>query len=138
MAAPGGLTPFEDFVSVSYELINYNTLQPITHSGNYAEVNNSQFIFLKVHSLLTGFDKRVNRIILTFKQYTHLNYQVYLKVSNSAHLLSSTQIPLNKKTSNNIIYYEADITDIVVSSPTEEHYFAITTSSSMSFYVNGI
>lgn len=137
MAAPGGLTPFEDFVSVSYELINYNTLQPITHSGNYAEVNNSQFIFLKVHSLLTGFDKRVNRIILTFKQYTHLNYQVYLKVSNSAHLLSSTQIPLNKKTSNNIIYYEADITDIVVSSPTEEHYFAITTSSSMSFYVNG-
>jgi len=83
MAIPGGLTPFEDFVSVSYELINYNTLQPITHSGNYAEVNNSQFIFLKVHSLLTGFDKRVNRILLTFKQYTNLNYQVNLKVSNA-------------------------------------------------------
>lgn len=137
MADPGGLIPREDNVNVSYQLINYNTLQPITHSGNYAEVNNSQFIFLTVTSSLTGFDKRVNRIILTFKQYTHLNYQVYLKVSNSAHLLSSTQIPLNKKTSNNIIYYEADITDIVASSPTEEHYFAITTSSSMSFYVNG-
>ena len=137
MADPGGLIPREDYVNVSYQLINYNTLQPITHSGNYAEVNNSQFIFLTVTSSLTGFDKRVNRIILTFKQYTHLNYQVYLKASNSAHLLSSTHIPLNKKTSNNIIYYEADITDIVASSPIEEHYFAITTSSSMSFYVNG-
>lgn len=137
MAAPGGLTPFEDFVSVSYELINYNTLQPITHSGNYAEVNNSQFIFLKVHSLLTGFDKRVNKIFLTFKQYTNLNYQVNLKVSNAGHFISSAQIPLRKYTLNNIICYEADITDIVVSSPTEEHYFAITTSSSMSFFVNG-
>ncbi len=137
MAIPGGLTPFEDFVSVSYELINYNTLQPITHSGNYVEVNNSQFIFLKVHSLLTGFDKRVNKILLTFKQYTNLNYQVYLNVSNTGHFISNTQIPLRKYTSNNLVCYEADITDIVVSSPTEEHYFAITTSSSMSFFVNG-
>ena len=137
MAIPGGLTPFEDFVSVSYQLISYNTLQPITHSGNYAEVNNSQFIFLKVHSLLTGFDKRINKILLTFIQYTNLNYQVYLNVSNAGHFISNTQIPLRKYTSNNHIYYEADITDIVVSSPTEEHYFAITTSSSMSFFVNG-
>lgn len=137
MAIPGGLTPFEDFVSVSYQLISYNTLQPITHSGNYAEVNNSQFIFLKAHSLLTGFDKRINKILLTLIQYTNLNYQVYLNVSNAGHFISNTQIPLRKYTSNNHIYYEADITDIVVSSPTEEHYFAITTSSSMSFFVNG-
>lgn len=47
MAIPGGLTPFEDFVSVSYQLISYNTLQPITHSGNYAEVNNRQFKIVK-------------------------------------------------------------------------------------------
>ena len=49
MAAPGGLTPLNDLVSVSYQLINRNTLQAISHTGNYAEVNNSQFIFLKIH-----------------------------------------------------------------------------------------
>ena len=33
MAAPGDLNPLFDLVSVSYELINRNTLQPISHSG---------------------------------------------------------------------------------------------------------
>ena len=138
MAAPGDLNPLFDLVSVSYELINRNTLQPISHSGNYAEVNNSQFIFLKVHPQLTSFDKRAKKVLLTFKQYTNLNYQVYLSESNTAHLISSNQIPLRKYTSNNTICYEADITDLVASHPTREIYFALTTSSNMSFYVSGV
>ena len=137
MAAPGNLNPLFDLVSVSYELINRNTLQPISHSGNYAEVNNSQFIFLKVHPQLTSFDKRAKKVLLTFRQYTNFSYQVYLSESNTAHLISSNQIPLRKYTSNNTICYEADITDFVASHPTREIYFAITTSSNMSFYVNG-
>ena len=105
MAAPGNLNPLFDLVSVSYELINRNTLQPISHSGNCVEVNNSQFIFLKVHPQLTSFDKRAKKVLLTFKQYTNLNYQVYLSESNTAHLISSNQIPLRKYTSNNTICY---------------------------------
>ena len=138
MAAPGNLNPLFDLVSVSYELINRNTLQPISHSGNYAEVNNSQFIFLKVHPQLTSFDKRAKKVLLTFRQYTNFSYQVYLSESNTARLISSNQIPLRKYTSNNTICYEADITDFVASHPTREIYFAITTSSNMSFYVNGV
>ena len=138
MAAPGNLNPLFDLVSVSYELINRNTLQPISHSGNYAEVNNSQFIFLKVHPQLTSFDKRAKKVLLTFRQYTNFSYQVYLSESNTAHLISSNQIPLRKYTSNNTICYEADITDFVASHPTREIYFAITSSSNMSFYVNGV
>ena len=34
MATPGGLTPLDDLVSVSYQLINRNTLQIISHTGN--------------------------------------------------------------------------------------------------------
>lgn len=138
MTAPGDLNPLFDLVSVSYELINRNTLQPISHSGNYAEVNNSQFIFLKVHPQLTSFDKRAKKVLLTFRQYTNFSYQAYLSESNTAHLISSNQIPLRKYTSNNTICYEADITDFVASHPTREIYFAITTSSNMSFYVNGV
>ena len=138
MAAPGDLNPLFDLVSVSYELIVRNTLQLISHSGNYAEVNNSQFIFLKVHPQLTSFDKRAKKVLLTFRQYTSFSYQVYLSESNTAHLISSNQIPLRKYTSNNTICYEADITDLVASHPTREIYFALTTSSNMSFYVNGV
>lgn len=137
MAAPGDLNPLFDLVSVSYELINRNTLQVISHTGNYAEVNNSQFIFLKVHCLFTSFDKRTQRVRITFKQYTNFEYQVFFSESNAAHLISSNQIPLREYTSNNIKCYEADITELVASDPTREYYFAITTSSNMSFYVNG-
>lgn len=137
MAAPGGLTPLDDLVSVSYQLINRNTLQVISHTGNYAEVNNSQFIFLKVHCLFTSFDKRTQRVRITFKQYTNFEYQVFFSESNAAHLISSNQIPLRKYTSDSIKCYEADITELVASDPTREYYFAITTSSNMSFYVNG-
>lgn len=137
MANPGGIIPPIDGVSVSYQLIDYYTLQPISHSGNYAQVNNGQFIFLSVIPNLTSFDKRVNKIYLTFRQYTSLNYQVYLSQSNAGHFISATRIPLRKYTLNNIICYEADITEIVAASPATNHYFAITASSGMSFYVNG-
>lgn len=34
MANPGGnLNPFLDTVSVTYDLIDFNTLQPVSHSG---------------------------------------------------------------------------------------------------------
>ena len=76
MANPGGnLNPLLDTVSVSYELINFNTLQPVSHSGNYAQVNNNRFISLRVKPMLSSFDKRVNKVLLTFKQYTSLSYE---------------------------------------------------------------
>ena len=103
MAAPGGLTPLFDIVNVNYELVNRNTLQTITHSGSYAEVNNSQFVFLKVRPELTSFDKRINKILLTFKQYTNLNYQVYLNTAIATHLINNEQIPLRKYTLNGVI-----------------------------------
>lgn len=130
--------PFLDTVSVSYELINFNTLQPVSHSGNYAQVNNNRFISLRVKPMLSSFDKRVNKILLTFKQYTSLSYEVSLSLSNSAHLISSYTIPLRVYASNGITCYEADITDLISSDPTKEIYLAITAASSMSFYVNGL
>ena len=138
MAIIDPVLPSIDNVIVNYQLINYHTLQPISHSGSYASINNNQFVFLKVKSNLTNFDKRINKVFLTFKQYTSFNYQVYLNESNAAHFISSTQVPLRKYLSNNIICYEADITDFVSRHPNEEIYFAITASSSLSIYVSGL
>ena len=140
MSIPGGnITPIlVDGVSISYELVNFNTLQTISHTGNYAQVNNNQFIFLKVRPHFAGFDKRVNRLLFVFKQYTSLSYDVYFSVCRANHFITSYNLPLRKFVSNNIINYEADITDLVSSDPTREYYFAITTASTMSFYVKGL
>lgn len=139
MAIPGGIiNPIFDSVGVTYELINFNTLQPISHTGNYAQVNSNQFISLRVQPTLSNFDKRINKVLLTFKQYTNLSYEVSLCLSNSGHFISSVTIPLRVYSSSGIKCYEADITDLISSDPTKAIYLAITTSSSMSFYVNGI
>ena len=83
MAIIDPVLPSIDNVVVNYQLINYHTLQPISHSGSYASINNNQFVFLKVKSNLTNFDKRINKVFLTFrilKKVGYINSTVLMQI----------------------------------------------------------
>lgn len=127
-----------DRVVVGYQLIDRNTLRPVAHSGDYAETKADRFILLSARPRLQSFDRRVSKVLLTFEQSTSLDCDVNLFLSNAARLISSTRIPLRKYRSGSGIAYEADITAFVASHLTETAYFAIVTSSRVSFYVAGL
>ena len=65
MAIGDSVLPPLDGISISCKYINRNTLQEVSYSGNYLEINSTRFIIFEVNISLSDFDKRANSVLLT-------------------------------------------------------------------------